>query len=227
MLAWPKDAPADETHEPGGELHMVGPKGREEHQTDDQGELPAELSRPSLTGTDPVDDPAELARAPDPPEQPISHQFERGMIMGTLTVTGDTRRLLEQAVSKMDELHHRMAAAEAREARERRDVQHRADAATHLRSRDHLLEVQATARQYQARAAVLSNRGICARRRSWLAKVSSIIAVVSPVWRRSNSRRALMTAKRLRRVQCRIREQVPAGGLSACRARSMTATGVP
>ena len=68
MLAWPKDAPADETHEPGGELHMVGPKGPQEHQTDDQGELPAELSRPSLTGTDPVDDPAELTRAPDPPE---------------------------------------------------------------------------------------------------------------------------------------------------------------
>jgi hypothetical protein len=44
--------------------------------------------------------------------------------MGTLTVTGDTRRLLEQAVSKMDELHHRMAAPDkAREARERRDAQ--------------------------------------------------------------------------------------------------------
>jgi hypothetical protein len=74
------------------------------------------------------------------------------MIMAAITVTGETRRLLEQAVSKMDVLHHRMAAAEERERQERRDAQHRADAAAHLRSRDHLLEVQATARAYQQRA---------------------------------------------------------------------------
>src|SRR5262245_25886090 len=74
------------------------------------------------------------------------------MTMATMTVTGDTRRLLEQAVSKMDVLHHRMAAAEERERQERRDAQHRADAAAHLHSRDHLLEVQATARAYQQRA---------------------------------------------------------------------------
>jgi hypothetical protein len=52
----------------------------------------------------------------------------------------------------MDELNHRMAAAEERERQERRDAQHRADAAAHLRSREHLLEVQAAARTYQARA---------------------------------------------------------------------------
>jgi hypothetical protein len=72
--------------------------------------------------------------------------------VGTLAITGDTRQLLERAASKMDVLHHRMAAAEERERQERRDAQHRADAAAHLHSRDHLLEVQATARAYQQRA---------------------------------------------------------------------------
>jgi hypothetical protein len=32
MLALPKDAPADETHQPGGELHALGPKDPTEHQ---------------------------------------------------------------------------------------------------------------------------------------------------------------------------------------------------
>jgi hypothetical protein len=36
--------------------------------------------------------------------------------------TVDTTHLLRQALSKMDELQHRMAAAEAREARERADA---------------------------------------------------------------------------------------------------------
>jgi hypothetical protein len=64
----------------------------------------------------------------------------------------DTTHLLRTALSKMDELHHRLAAAETREARERADAQHRADEASYLRSREHLLDVQAMARQYQARA---------------------------------------------------------------------------
>jgi hypothetical protein len=66
--------------------------------------------------------------------------------------TADTTRLLQTALAKMDELHHRLAIAEGREARERADAQHRADQASYLRSREHLLDVQATARQYQARA---------------------------------------------------------------------------
>jgi hypothetical protein len=64
----------------------------------------------------------------------------------------DTTRLLQTALSKMDELHHRLAVAEDREARERRDAQHRTDETRYLKSRDHLLDVIATARQYQARA---------------------------------------------------------------------------
>ena len=32
MLALPKDAPADETHQPGGELHALEPKDPSEHQ---------------------------------------------------------------------------------------------------------------------------------------------------------------------------------------------------
>jgi hypothetical protein len=68
------------------------------------------------------------------------------------TVTADTVRLLQQATSRLDELHHRLAAAEERKARERRDARARADAAEHLRSREHLLELQSVARQYQARA---------------------------------------------------------------------------
>jgi hypothetical protein len=68
------------------------------------------------------------------------------------SVTADTARLLQQATSRLDELHHRLAAAEERERRERRDARARADAAAHLRSREHLLDLQATARHYQARA---------------------------------------------------------------------------
>jgi hypothetical protein len=66
--------------------------------------------------------------------------------------TADTTHLLKQALSKMDELQHRMAAAEKREARERADAQHRADEARYLTSREHLLDLQSAARRYQARA---------------------------------------------------------------------------
>jgi hypothetical protein len=64
----------------------------------------------------------------------------------------DTTRLLQHAMSRLDELKHRLAAAEEREARERRDAQHRADEAAYLRSREHLLDMQAKSREYQARA---------------------------------------------------------------------------
>jgi hypothetical protein len=64
----------------------------------------------------------------------------------------DTTRLLQTALSKMDELHHRLAIAEEREARERRETQQRADEARYLTSREHLLDVQAKSREYQARA---------------------------------------------------------------------------
>lgn len=72
--------------------------------------------------------------------------------MASLTVSTQAAALLRDAVSKLDELGHRMAAAEEREAREGRNAQARADQASYLRSREHLLDVQATARQYQARA---------------------------------------------------------------------------
>jgi hypothetical protein len=71
--------------------------------------------------------------------------------MATAVITGETQRLLERAVSKMNELDYRLSAAEEREKRERREAQARADAARYLTSREHLLEMQATARRYQAR----------------------------------------------------------------------------
>jgi hypothetical protein len=72
--------------------------------------------------------------------------------MATMTVSAQTADLLRHAVSRLVEPGHRLAAAEEREARERRDATARADEARYLRSREHLLDVQATARQYQARA---------------------------------------------------------------------------
>jgi hypothetical protein len=66
--------------------------------------------------------------------------------------TADTTHLLRQALAQMDELQRRLSAAEKREARERADAQHRADEARYFTSREHLLDVQSTARQYQARA---------------------------------------------------------------------------
>jgi hypothetical protein len=53
--------------------------------------------------------------------------------------------------SKLDELGHRLSIAEERERRDRREARARADAAAHLRSREHLMELDAVKRQYQAR----------------------------------------------------------------------------
>jgi hypothetical protein len=73
--------------------------------------------------------------------------------MGTaVVVSANTRQLLERAVAKLDVLGHRIAAAEIREAQERKDAQARADAAAYLTSREHMLDLQAVQRQYQARA---------------------------------------------------------------------------
>jgi hypothetical protein len=66
--------------------------------------------------------------------------------------TSNTLRLLQHATSKLDELSHRIAGAEIREQRERREAQARADDAAYLTSREHLIDVQAAKREYQARA---------------------------------------------------------------------------
>jgi hypothetical protein len=62
-----------------------------------------------------------------------------------------TTQQLQTALLKMDELGHRLAAAEAREARERGEAKARADAARHLTSREHLMELDAEKRKLQAR----------------------------------------------------------------------------
>jgi hypothetical protein len=67
MLALPKgsalNAPADETHQPGGELHVIGPEDPEkQHQpAADQGDLPEELVKQA---------PGELGNYPTLEEQP-------------------------------------------------------------------------------------------------------------------------------------------------------------
>jgi hypothetical protein len=66
--------------------------------------------------------------------------------------TASTMRLLQQAASKIDELGDRIAAAEVRERREQSEAQARADHATYLTSREHLIDVQAAKREHQARA---------------------------------------------------------------------------
>lgn len=60
--------------------------------------------------------------------------------------------LLGSLSSKLTEVGHRMAGMEEREKRERREAEARAEQARHLRSREHLMEVQQAARNYQARA---------------------------------------------------------------------------
>ena len=63
----------------------------------------------------------------------------------------NTMQLLSRALSQMDELHHRLSAAEEREARTQREARERADAAAYLTSREHLLDLQAEKREYQRR----------------------------------------------------------------------------
>ncbi|SED74331.1 hypothetical protein SAMN05444161_3895 [Rhizobiales bacterium GAS191] len=60
--------------------------------------------------------------------------------------------ILRSACSKLDELDHKLKAVEIREAREHSEAEARAKEAAHLRSREHLMEVQAAARNYQVRA---------------------------------------------------------------------------
>jgi len=70
----------------------------------------------------------------------------------TVVVSANTKQLLERAVAKLDVLGHRIAAAEIREAQERKDAQARADSAAYLRSREHMLNLQAVQRECQRRA---------------------------------------------------------------------------
>jgi hypothetical protein len=63
-----------------------------------------------------------------------------------------TIQLLQKAHGMLDELDHRLTAAEKREARLRREAMQRADAASYEKSREHMLDQQAKAREYQARA---------------------------------------------------------------------------
>jgi hypothetical protein len=65
--------------------------------------------------------------------------------------TSNTLRLLQHATSKIDELGHRISAAEERERREQHEAQLRADDARHLLSREHLLELDMAKREHQAR----------------------------------------------------------------------------
>ncbi|SEE38357.1 hypothetical protein SAMN05444161_5600 [Rhizobiales bacterium GAS191] len=60
--------------------------------------------------------------------------------------------IIRSACSKLDELDHKLRAVEIREARERREAEERAKEAAHYRSREHLMQVQTAARNYQARA---------------------------------------------------------------------------
>jgi hypothetical protein len=60
-------------------------------------------------------------------------------------------RLLQHAASRIDELGHRLSAAEERERREQREAKARADDAAHLLSREHLMELDAHKREIQSR----------------------------------------------------------------------------
>jgi hypothetical protein len=64
----------------------------------------------------------------------------------------DTMHQLRHALSRLDEMTHKMSALEERERREQRETRERADHARYLTSREHLLDVQAEKRKYQARA---------------------------------------------------------------------------
>jgi hypothetical protein len=56
------------------------------------------------------------------------------------------------AARRLDALNHRIAAAEIQETQAHKEAQARADAAAYLTSREHMLDLQAVQRQYQARA---------------------------------------------------------------------------
>jgi hypothetical protein len=69
-----------------------------------------------------------------------------------LNTNRQTLRLLQRAHSQLDELNHRISAAEEREQREQREAKARADDAAYLVSRDHMLDVDAAKRNAQVRA---------------------------------------------------------------------------
>lgn len=64
----------------------------------------------------------------------------------------DTVQQLRNALSRLDEMNHKMSALEEREQREAREARERADDARYLTSREHLLDLQAEKRKLQARA---------------------------------------------------------------------------
>src|SRR5262245_398405 len=68
-----------------------------------------------------------------------------------MAVTPNTVRQLQHALSRLDEMNHKMSAIEIREQRERHDAQARADDAAYLTSREHLLDVQSEKRKFQGR----------------------------------------------------------------------------
>jgi hypothetical protein len=63
----------------------------------------------------------------------------------------DTIGQLRRALSRLDEMNHKMSALEERERREQQETRERADHARYLTSREHLIDVQATKREYQRR----------------------------------------------------------------------------
>jgi hypothetical protein len=63
----------------------------------------------------------------------------------------DTRQQLRHALSRLDEMNHKMSALEERERREQLETRERADHARYLTSREHLIDVQAAKRKYQQR----------------------------------------------------------------------------
>ena len=63
----------------------------------------------------------------------------------------NTVQLLSYARWRLDEMNHKMSALEERERREQREARERAEHARYLTSREHLLDVQAEKRKYQAR----------------------------------------------------------------------------
>jgi hypothetical protein len=100
----------------------------------------------------------------------------------TVVVSANTKQLLERVVAKLDVLGHRIAAAEIREAQERKDTQARAAAAAYLTSREHMLDLQATQRECQRRADDALQPGASVPRRRSLARVSLNIACGLRAW---------------------------------------------
>jgi len=76
----------------------------------------------------------------------------------------DTMHQLRHALSRLDEMTHKMSALEERERREQRETRERADHARYLTSREHLLDVQARNARFSSAATMLCSRGASAPR---------------------------------------------------------------